>query len=136
MLAQPSVSFVKPFKPNGIFHSYQLDQSISVFEGCWVIFFILFNYNRTFCKKTVWTLIRRRVLWRLIIVRVVCLCPTKRTLIILGLYGLASEFTQQAHDVETSGCDIIINVVSTSMRRNGIASTLIRYCFDGICLLG
>ena len=73
------------------------------------------------------------VLWRLIIVCVVCLYPTKRTLIILGLNGLASEFTQQA---QTSGCHIIIDVVSTSMRCHGVASTLIRRCFNAICLIG
>ena len=38
-----------------------------------------------FCKQTLETLIRRRVLWRLIWICAVCLCPTKRT---LGLYGL------------------------------------------------
>ena len=49
-------------------------------------------------------MIRRRILWRLIWVCTVCLCPTKRT---LGLYGLkilkntadeekASKITQHA----------------------------------------
>ena len=46
------------------------------------------NFNRTFCKQTAETLIRRRVLRRLILVCTVCLCPTKRT---LGLYGLKKE---------------------------------------------
>ena len=27
-------------KPNGVSHSYQLDQSISVEKGCWMVFFI------------------------------------------------------------------------------------------------
>ena len=57
-------------------------QMLGVFDG---IFHFIQNYNRTFCKQTVETLIRRRVLWRLIWVCVVCLCPTNRT---LGLYGL------------------------------------------------
>ena len=43
------------------------------------------NSNRTFCKQTAETLIRRRVLWRLIWVCTDCICPTNRT---LGLYGL------------------------------------------------
>ena len=43
------------------------------------------NSNRIFCKHTVETLIRRRILWCLIWVYTVCLYPTKRT---LGLYGL------------------------------------------------
>ena len=29
-----------PFKPNGISHGYLLDQSISDFKGCWVVFYI------------------------------------------------------------------------------------------------
>ena len=56
------------------------------FKGCWMVFFIFIqNFNRTFCKQAVKTLIRRHVVWRLIWVFTVCLCPTKRT---LGLYGL------------------------------------------------
>ena len=57
-----------------------LDQIISVFKGSLVILFHFYpNFDRTICKQTVETLIRRRVY----------LCPTKRT---LGLYwlGLAS----------------------------------------------
>ena len=36
------------------------------------------NFNRTFCEQTVETLIRRRILRRLIWVCAVCLCPTKK----------------------------------------------------------
>ena len=43
------------------------------------------NFNGLFCKQIVETLIRRRVLRRLILVSTVCRCPTKRT---LSLYGL------------------------------------------------
>ena len=43
------------------------------------------NFDRIFCKQTVETLIRRRVMRRLVWVCTVCLCPTKRA---LGLYGL------------------------------------------------
>ena len=49
------------------------------------IFHFYSNFNRTFCKQTVETLIRRRVLRRPIFVCTVCICPTKR---MLGLYGL------------------------------------------------
>ena len=49
------------------------------------IFIFSPNLDRVFCKQTVKTLIRRHVLWRLIWVCNVSLCPTKRT---LGLYGL------------------------------------------------
>ena len=51
--------------------------------GC--IFHFYQYYNRSFCKQTVETLIRRHILWHLIWVCTVCLCSTKRT---LGLYGL------------------------------------------------
>ena len=48
-------------------------------------FHIYSNFNRTFCKQTVETLIRRRILGRLIWVCTICLCPTKR------IYGLKEE---------------------------------------------
>ena len=49
------------------------------------IFQFYSNSDSTFSEQTVETLIRRRVLRRLIWVSAICLCPTKRT---LGLYGL------------------------------------------------
>ena len=56
------------------------------FKGCWVVFFIFIQIlKRALCKKTVEALIRRGILWHLIWVCTVCLCPIKRT---LGLYGL------------------------------------------------
>ena len=69
--------------PNGISHSYHLDQSFSVLR---VVGFYS-NFNRTFCRQIVETLIRRCILQRLIWVCNVSLCPTKRK---LGLYGLIS----------------------------------------------
>ena len=51
-----------PFKPNGISYSYPLDQSISVLRVVGWYFSFYSNFNRTFCKQTVETLIRRRVL--------------------------------------------------------------------------
>ena len=53
------------------------------------------NFNRKLCKQTVETLIRPRILWHLIWVCTVCLCPTKRT---LGLYGLALDLTVEQLD--------------------------------------
>ena len=44
------------------------------------------HFDRIFGRQMVETLIRRRVLRRLIWVCTVCLCPTKRTLV--GVYGL------------------------------------------------
>ena len=63
--------------PNGISHYYQLGQSISV-QGLYFSFYQL--SSRTFCKQTVKTLIRSRVLRRLIWVCTLCLCPTKKAL--------------------------------------------------------
>ena len=73
-----------PFMRNGISHRYQLEQSISVLRGVrWYLNFYS-SFNRKLCKQTVETLIRRRILWRLIWVCTICLCPTKMT---LGIYG-------------------------------------------------
>ena len=50
------------FKPTGLPHSFPLGQSISVLNVVrWVFFFIL-NLNRTFCRQTVETQIRRNFL--------------------------------------------------------------------------
>ena len=74
-----------PFKPNVISHYHKLDQSISVLRVVRLYFSFLSNSNRIFCKQTVETLIRCRVLRRLIWVSTVCLCPTKRALDLNGL---------------------------------------------------
>ena len=68
---------INPFMPKGFSHLYQMDEFISNFRvvGCF------FSY---FCKQTVETLIRCHIMWHLIWVCAVCLCPTKQT---LGLYG-------------------------------------------------
>ena len=47
-------------------------------KGCWMVFPILFKTcNRTFCKQTVDTLIRRHVLWRLIRCALFAYAPQK-----------------------------------------------------------
>ena len=48
-----------PFKQNGILHFHQLDQSISVLWVVGLYFSFSFKSNRTVCKQTVETLIRR-----------------------------------------------------------------------------
>ena len=63
-----------PFKPNGISHQ----QSISVLGNVGGIFHFYSNFYRTFCKQTVETLIRRHIVWHLIRVCAVCLCPRKK----------------------------------------------------------
>ena len=76
---------INPLKPNEIYPYYQLDLSISVLRVVEWYFQFYSIFDRTFCKQTVDTLVRRHVLWRLICVCTVCLCHTKRT---LDLYGL------------------------------------------------
>ena len=78
-------AYFNPFNPNRFSHNYQLDKSIVVLRVIGGIIHFYSNRNRTFCKRIVETLIRRRVLRRLVWVCTICLCPTKRT---LGLYGL------------------------------------------------
>ena len=78
-----------PFMPNGISHCDQLEQSISVWRGVRCFFHFYSSFNRKSCKQTVETLIRRRILWHLIWVCTICLCPTKRT---LGIYGLKFNY--------------------------------------------
>ena len=58
-----------------------LFQSLGELGG---IFHFYSNSNRTFCEQTVDTVIRRRILWRLILVSAVCLCPLKRMLGYMG----------------------------------------------------
>ena len=53
-----------PFKPNVIAQSHQLDQSNSALRVFGGIFQFYSNFNRTLCKQTVDTLIRRRrIIW-------------------------------------------------------------------------
>ena len=75
--------YFNPFMPIVFSHPYQLDDSISNFRVVGRYFLFHSNFSRHFCKKTVDSLIRRRVLRRLIWFRTDCRCPTKRT---LGVY--------------------------------------------------
>ena len=79
---------INPHLPNGLFHPYQLDESISNFRVSGLLFHLCLIFNRNSCKQTVKTLIRRRVLRRLIWVCTVCLCPKNGA---LGLYGLSTS---------------------------------------------
>ena len=74
-----------PFMPNVLSHPYQSDDSISNLGLLGGIFHFYSNFKRNVYKQTVESLIRRRVLRRLIWFCTVCPCPTKRT---LDLYGL------------------------------------------------
>ena len=78
------LSKLNPFKSNGVSHCYQLEQSIFVSIDVGWYFSFYSNFSRTFCKKTVETLIRRRILWRLVLICIVYLRPTRRA---LGSYG-------------------------------------------------
>ena len=75
-------------------------------------FHFYLNVDRTSCKQTVETLIRRRIVRRLVWVSTVCICPTKRT---LGLNWLmfecssASIFCEGELQIRLSlGCTILI----------------------------
>ena len=94
-------SKLNPFKPNGVSHCYQLEQSIFVSIDVGWYFSFYSNFNRTFCKQTVesQTLIRRRVLWRLILICIVCLHPTKGT---LGFYG-----SKEKSCADSSECTLV-----------------------------
>ena len=50
-----------------------------------VVFNSYANFNRTSCKQTVDNLIRHCSLLRLILAKTICLCPTKRTLVVYGV---------------------------------------------------
>ena len=80
---------------------FQLDQSFSVLRA--VVWYFSSNFNRTFCKQIVETLIRcsvlRHLIWETLIrcsvlrhliwVCTICICPTRRTLCLYGLKPMA-----------------------------------------------
>ena len=74
----PCPLLIHPFKRNGL-----IERIYFQFKSRCVVFI----FCRTFCQQTVKTLIRRHVLWRLIWVCIVCLCPISMT---LGVNGLKS----------------------------------------------
>ena len=74
---------LNPHLLSGLFHPYQMDESISIFRGVWCMFSFLFHFEiRIDIPED-----PHRVLWRLIWVCTVCLCPKIGT---LGYYGLIS----------------------------------------------
>ena len=66
------------------FLTHQLDQPIFILRVVGWHFSFYSNFDK-FGKQTVGTLISSHILWHLIWVCTVCLCPAKRT---LNLYGL------------------------------------------------
>ena len=76
---------INHFKPNRI--SIGHVSSFSSYGLIGDIFHFYSNFNRTLCTQTVETLIRCRVVWRLIWVCTVCLSPIKRMLGLCGLTG-------------------------------------------------
>ena len=74
-----------PFMPNGISHRYQLLHSISVLRDVRWYFHLYSSFNTKLCKQTGETLIRRRILWHLIWICTIYLCPAERKLRIYGL---------------------------------------------------
>ena len=64
---------INPYLPSGLFHPYQVDESISIFRGGWCTFFIfiLFLIEIPLCEDCC---VLRRLIW----VCTVCICPRKR----------------------------------------------------------
>ena len=65
------------------FLTHPLDKSVSVLMVVGGIF-LFFFFDGTLYKQSVDTLVRRRVLWHLIWVCMLRLCPIKRTLVLKG----------------------------------------------------
>ena len=68
-----------------LYHLYWMSSFLGLSGG---IFRVYSNCDRTLCMQTLDTLIRRRILRRLIWVCTVCLCPIKRTLGLCGYFVL------------------------------------------------
>ena len=73
--------------PSGFFYFNSLDKFISNRRGVWLVFFYQCHILQKYLTllQTMYTLIRHRILWRLIRVHTVCQCLSYGT---LGLYGL------------------------------------------------
>ena len=78
--------------PNGIYHFLSIRPVHLRSRVVRLYLHFYQNSNITYCKQTVKTLIRSRVLRRLIWVCTVCLCYTKRTLGLNGLKALRGKF--------------------------------------------
>ena len=97
MIKQYNNNFFLPSSEQHLTHLCQMEfhtiinwNSPFLFKGVLGgIFHLYLSFNRKLCKQTVETLIRRRILWRLIWVCTICLCPTKRW---LGIYGLKCNY--------------------------------------------
>ena len=66
--------------PKEISYHYQLEQSISVLRNVWWYLSFYSNFERTFCKQAVETLIRQNAASDLGLHYLLMLCPTKRML--------------------------------------------------------
>ena len=84
-----SIMLFSYFFSSPLTHWYQLDQSISVFNVRWYFYFNL-DFDRTFCKQTMETLIRHSNLSHLIHVCTVCIYDQKNdaTLIWVNLFSV------------------------------------------------
>ena len=97
--------YFNPYKPNEFSISSNWMSSFTTLGILGGIFHFHSKFDRILCKQTLETLIRHRILWRLIWVCTVCLCPTKRT---LGLYGLN---TQKLHLKELLVSDFVCKLI-------------------------
>ena len=100
------IKWTSPLSPSGllgvVFHSYS-------------------NCNRTSCKQTVEKLIRHCRMWCLILACTICLCPTKRTLVLYVLNTFVVYVTHISCIVSSSNWIMIgYRAVFNHMNRHGI----------------
>ena len=102
-------------------HLHSIGPDDFVLRGVGVIFIFL-NFNRTFSKQTVETLIRYRVLLGLIWFCTVYLCPTKRTLGICGLIALYEKmpFPCLRNEEKPDALSFFLGIFSENARLFGI----------------
>ena len=87
-IAEPDKAYDKchhllnPFKSNETSHFYQIDQSIFVLGLLGVVFILIQILIEYPVSKKIENLIRHCNLWRLILACTICLCPTKKRILV------------------------------------------------------
>ena len=66
---------INPYMPSERYYPYLVEKNICHLRVVWCTFYFYVVFNKSCCTQTEQTLIRRRVLRRLIWVRTVYLCP-------------------------------------------------------------
>ena len=105
-------SQVNQHLPSGPVHPYQLDKSIFNFRGVWCTFFIFMVFRIDIPISKQWTLIRRHILWHLIWVCTIFLCPK------YGMLGLNELITCEPRHEKTC-----FAICKQQRRRSACAAT-------------